>query len=133
MNKIILISLVILFTICSKSWAEDFASKVVVLDNSATMYETKTRLVVLKSTGPVGSAGIPNTISIGDEIIVDKTSITVGFIRVKYIDRDMIWNGEVIARKGDITCVVVASLEDIPSDDNKNRKWINIKQCEVIE
>ena len=133
MKKLLVISLVIFFTICSKSWAEDFASKVVVLDNSATMYETKTRLVVLKSTGPVGSAGIPNTISIGDEIIVDKTSITVGFIRVKYIDRDMIWNGEVIARKGDITCVVVASLEDIPSDDNKNRKWINIKQCEVIE
>tara|TARA_R110002012_G_scaffold190808_1_gene358452 strand:- start:3 stop:404 length:402 start_codon:yes stop_codon:yes gene_type:complete len=133
MNKRILISIVIFFTICSKSWAEDFASKVVVLDNSATMYETKTRLVVLKSTGPVGSAGIPNTISIGDEITVDKTSIIVGFIKVKYVDRDMVWNGEVIARKGDITCVVVASLEDIPSDDNKNRKWINIKQCEVIE
>ena len=128
MIKIIFISLIIFFIICSKSWTEDFASKVVVLDNSATMYISKAR-----STGPVGSAGIPNTISIGDEIIVDKTSITVGFIRVKYIDRDMIWNGEVIARKGDITCVVVASLEDIPSDDNKNRKWINIKQCEVIE
>ena len=133
MKKLIFISLVIFFVICSRSWAEDFASKVIVLDNSATMYETKKRLLILKSTGPVGSTGIPNTISIGDVITVDKTSITVGFISVKYIDRDMIWNGEVIAKKGDITCVVVESLEDIPSENNKERKWINIKQCEVIE
>ena len=134
MNKLLMYISLMVFAIYSSAWAEDFVSKVVVLDNSATMYETKTRLVILKSTGPVGSIGIPNTISIGDEITVDKTSIIVGFIRVKYIDRDMIWNGEVIARKGDITCVVVESLEDLPSsEDDRNRKWINVKQCQVIE
>ena len=69
--------------------------------------------------------GIPKKIKIGDIISVEDVSITVRHIIVNYFIEDIPdWGGVKLPKKGDITFVIVESLDDVPSDNNANRTWI---------
>jgi hypothetical protein len=45
----------------------------------------------------------------------------------------MKWGREVLGRRGDITCVLVESEENLPYKDEevqRDRLWIYVKQCQ---
>ena len=134
---LILCPFLIVFNGCSEhgenepsSTLETNSTEVEILDNSATMYQQKWRLVWM--TGPVGKVGIPSEVKIGDTITVSGVSMKVGYIKVTHILEDipdyphLSFKGP---KKGDITCVIVESEDDLPNGKDANRIWINAKQC----
>ncbi|MFO0719754.1 MAG: hypothetical protein U0319_03385 [Nitrospira sp.] len=107
------------------------ATSVRVEGKSATMYQHKDYLVT-NISGPVGSAGIPEVIQLGDVITVEGNTIQVQYIIVKEFLTDMKYGNEILGKKGDIHCTIVQSLENLPYVDeekSRNRLWINIQNC----
>lgn len=108
------------------------AASVRVLNRSATMHYQKGYMMTVVS-GIVGSEGIPEVISLGDVIKVKGETLKVNHIFVTEYFVDMKWGKEVLARKGDIDCVIVEREEDVPSDDeDRDRLWIHVKQCKPV-
>ncbi len=113
--------------------ARDYAASAVrVLENSATMLEHDVGWITTTS-GPVGSEGIPDAIRLGDTITVEGRAVTANIIKVTEILEDMRYRGETFARAGEVSCVVASSEENLPRDDERDRLWIHIKNCEPIE
>jgi hypothetical protein len=44
----------------------------------------------------------------------------------------MKWGNEILARPGDVKCVIVESEKDVPDDEEINRRWINVDKCQPI-
>ena len=102
---------------------------------SATMYQHKNYLVTLAS-GPVGSEGIPEIIRVGDVVTVKDSTIRVEHIVVTEFLKDMKYGKDVLGQKGDIQCTIVQSLDNLPyvdEHDQRDRLWINVKDCEPLE
>jgi len=107
------------------------ATSVRVEGKSATMYQHKNYLVTTIS-GPVGSAGIPEIIQLGDVIAVEGNTIQVQHIIVKEFLTDMKYGNEILGKKGDIHCTIVQSLDNLPYVDeekSRDRLWINVQNC----
>lgn len=104
------------------------ATSIRVLNDSATMYEHKDYLVTTTS-GPVGKEGIPEVINIGDVIRVEDEQLQANIILVTEYNTDMKYGGQILARKGDVSCLVVEREADIPSDEERERLWINVVEC----
>jgi hypothetical protein len=107
------------------------ADAVRVLNQSATMYESRNYFVT-RVTGPVGKEGIPAVIRLGDVVTVKGTSIRVNHIFVTQYLVEMKWGKEVLARAGDVKCMIVESEKDLPDDEEINRRWIKVEQCQSI-
>lgn len=107
------------------------ATEIQVANNSATMFYQDDGWLT-STTGPVGSDGIPKTIKLGDTIRVKDKALVAKHIVVTYILEDMEWGGQVLAKKGDITCVIAESEKDFPGDVAADRLWINVKECKPI-
>jgi hypothetical protein len=102
-----------------------------VLNQSATMYESRDYWVT-QVTGPVGKAGIPEVIRLGDIVTVNGKSIKVNYIFVTHYLVEMKWGNEILARPGDVKCMIVQSEKDVPDDEEINRRWISVDQCQPI-
>ena len=113
-----------------------WAKKVEVLDNSAKMLRVKKNWLGMKSSGPVGTKGIPDIIQIGDRITVEGVTITVNFISVTKHLKDLRYGGKTYQRKGDISCTFYQNRTDIHtgkrSDDWRLRTWINASKCRPL-
>jgi len=109
------------------------AGHIRVKNNSATMYADK-NYIITQTRGPVGSEGIPTEIRIGDTVRVKDRVLKVQHIFwTRYLERAQ-WGREVLANAGDVQCVLVETPEDLPyGDEDRNRLWINVKQCELIK
>src|SRR5262249_48600395 len=102
------------------------ASAVEVLNHSAMMHEQKNYFVT-STTGPVGNEGIPDAIKVGDTVTVRGRTLHVRHIFVTEILEDMKWGGKMLAKKGDVHCMVVASEQDLSSDGTeRDRRWIRV-------
>jgi hypothetical protein len=95
------------------------------------MHETHNYLGT-QVTGPVGEEGIPDQISIEDSITVKGRIIKVNLIRVTEYLAEIRWGNEVLARPGDVKRLVAESEQDIPSEEERSRKWIEVQHCYVI-
>lgn len=104
------------------------ADSIEVLSNSGTM-RYRSDYVVTQVTGVVGKAGIPDVIKQGDTITVQDRTLRASFIFVTECLVEMKWGGQVLCAKGQIQCLVVERLEDIPSDTNDYRLWITVDHC----
>jgi hypothetical protein len=100
-----------------------------VLNQSATMYESRDYWVT-RVTGPVGKAGIPDVIRLGNVVTVNGKSIKVNYIFVTQYLVEMKWGRETLARPGDVKCVIVESEKDVPDDQEIDRRWISVDQCQ---
>lgn len=107
------------------------AQAIRVIDDSATMYKHDEG-ILFSSTGPVGKQGIPGVIRQGDVVRVKNETIRANLIIVKVYHKDMKWQGEYLARKGDVKCMIVENEENIPSDSPRDKLWINVAQCAPI-
>lgn len=119
-------------TVSAESKREYTASAVRVLDGSATMLEHDVGWLTTTS-GPVGSQGIPDVIQYGDTITVEGKTVTANIIKVTEILEDMRYRGEVFAHSGEVNCVIASSEGNLPKDDDRDRLWIFIRNCEPVE
>ena len=107
------------------------ATSICILNNSGTMLYNKDYWVTFVS-GVVGKEGIPTVINAGDPITVKNTTIRANRIRVTRYLKDMIWKGEVLTRKGQTTCVIAQTEKDLPGDEERNRVWIYVEECQPL-
>jgi hypothetical protein len=108
------------------------ASSIRVLNDSATMREHR-NYVVTQTSGPVGKEGIPDEIKVGDAVTVKGRTILVRHIFVTEVREDMKWGGKFLAKKGDVTCVLVESEDNLPyGDAQRDRLWIHVEQCRPV-
>ena len=111
------------------------AKKIIVKNNSATMYQHKKFYITL-SSGPVGSAGIPTAISLGDTVYVKGKQLTAQHIFwTRHLER-VESQGKVLAEAGSVTCVIVQTLHDLPDKDEDrwgDKLWIHVSDCQVLE
>ena len=109
------------------------AQAVLVIDGSATMYQHK-NYYITQSSGPVGKEGIPTVIRLGDVVEVKGKRIKVNFIFVTQYLTDLKSGGTILARSGDIKCVIVEAEKDLPySEGSRDRLWINVENCRPIQ
>ena len=107
-------------------------SEIEVLNDSAVMYFHKYG-VITSVTGPVGREGIPTRIRLGDVITVKDRTIQVGVIEVTAVLEDIVWQGELVARKGDVLCDIAESPDELPSGRKLSYLWINVTECRPVE
>ena len=125
-------SLISTETFAGKYSRETKSNEVLILNNSAKMFQERWKGTWI--TGPIGTEGIPKKIKIGDKISVENITITVRHIIVNHFIKDMPnWGGIKTPKKGDITCVLVETLDDVLSDNNANRTWIYSTDCQPKE
>lgn len=119
-------------TVLAESTREYSASAVRVLNSSATMHEQDVGWITTTS-GPIGSEGIPDVIRRGDTIAVEGKTVTANIIEVTEILEDMTYRGEIFAHAGEVRCVIASSAANIPNDDERDRLWIHITDCEPLQ
>ncbi len=107
------------------------AAAIQILENSGTMHYHKNYWITFVS-GVVGKE-LPVVIKLGDTVTVKDRSIRANIIQVTEILETMKWGNQVLGQAGDVHCVVVERPEDIPSDVERNRVWINILKCRVLQ
>ena len=107
------------------------AGSIQVLKNSATM-RFHTDYWITQVLGVVGEEGIPNTIELGDVITVEDGTLIVKHIFVTECLVDLKWGGEVLCEKGQVQCLLVERIEDVPSDRGTHRLWITVGQCHPL-
>ena len=108
------------------------ASAIEVLNDSAAMHYHKNYFITVIS-GTVGSEGIPSVIRVGDRITVKDRTLKANYILATECLERMEWGGEVHCEAGQVYCVVVERPEDIPSEIERNRQWIYVKHCRVLQ
>lgn len=134
MKRILVGCVCLMFALPSRGIAggdtkEYMAQSIEVLNDSAMMHYHK-NLHVTQVLGSVGKEGIPKVIRVGDKIKVKDRELTANFIYVTEALKTMSYGGQVLMKKGDISCVVVESPDNLPySDEWADRLWINVKQC----
>jgi hypothetical protein len=103
-----------------------------VLNNSAMMHE-RADYFVTHIRSAVGNEGIPDQITLGDTVTVKGKSIRVRHIFVTETLEDLKWGGKVLAKKGEVRCMIVEAEENLPHVDEtrRNKRWIHIAQCEA--
>ena len=131
MKQIILIAIVLML-VSGRGWSEEgskdkylnsgdkYVNSIRVIGQSATMYEHKD-LGFTRVSGPVGSVGIPNIIRKGNLITVKKNIIRANIIIATTTLGDM------------KNCTIAETKEDLPTDHERDRLWIYVKNCQVIE
>lgn len=133
----ILISVIVLWclmggVVSSQSLrGEKAVSSIRVLNKSAMMHAHRDYWITIVSS-PVGNETIPEIIKLGDIIKVKERTLRVRIIIATKHDKTFRYQGKVIARKGDTSCVIVESMKNLPSDEERSRLWIHAKQCEVL-
>ena len=108
------------------------ATSVRVVNESAIMRYHKDYFITVVS-GSVGSEGIPEIISLGDLIRVKDRTIRVNHIYGTKCLQTLEWAGEVFCQKNNISCVIVERPEDRPSDEERDRLWIHVQNCEPLQ
>lgn len=107
---------------------EYFTSGATVLNNSAIMHEHDAGWI-FSTSSQVASEGIPDIIRAGDPITVNGKVVVANYIKATEILEDLTYQGDIIARAGDVTCVVASLKEDFPNAEDRDRLWIMIGDC----
>ena len=72
-------------------------------------------------------------ISIGDNLSFGKHSFKVGVISAQRFIRDVCWNGELLGKKGQTTCVVAEDKSSLPSDKDCDALWLYVESCNILK
>jgi hypothetical protein len=111
---------------------EKFQARTIeVMNDSAEMLYNKDYWITVVS-GTVGKEGIPDVIHIGDRIAVEDRVLAVNHIFATKCLTRMEWGGQVLCEEGQTTCVAVERPEDVPSDEERDRLWIYVRECNPV-
>ena len=83
-------------------------------------------------SGVVGNEGIPEVILLGDVIQVKDRTLTVNHIFATKCLETLEWGGEILCAKGATQCLIVERPEDVPTDEERDRLWITVDECEPL-
>lgn len=111
---------------------EFMAQSIRVLGDSGMMHRQRDYWIT-SVTWQIGSKGIPETINIGDVIGVSDQKIRANYIYASRCNRRIERAGNLLCRDGQIRCMVVERPEDRPSDDVRNRLWVQVANCAPIQ
>ena len=106
----------------TKEYKADFVQ---VLRDSATMHFLADYWIT-EVLGVVGEEAIPETIKLGDAITIEDSILIVKHIFVTECLVDLKWDSEVLCEEGQVQCLLVERLEDVPSDKGTHRLWITV-------
>ena len=107
------------------------ATSIDVSKGDVTLYSHERVLLGLSCrSGPVGKLTGLKTISIGDTINHEEYSFKVGIIEVTKFNEDLSSDGETIAKKGEVVCVVAENEDALPSDKDCDALWLRIVNCQ---
>ncbi len=105
-------------------------SAIRVLNNSAVMRYHQNMYVTMVS-GEVGKAGIPTEIGVGDTIRVEDREMTVKHIFATEALETLQYQGQILQKKGQVSCVLVESESDLPYHEEwADRLWVHVNECE---
>ena len=84
--------------------------------------------------GDVGSREIPEVINLGDHITIKGKTVQANIIVVWEYLRDMSYGGKLLAKKGQVRCLIAATEEDFPTyGDVRDRIWIDVDYCLALK
>lgn len=84
--------------------------------------------------GDVGSKETPEVINLGDHITIKGKTVQANIIEVTEYLKDMRYGFKLLAKKGQIRCLIAATEEDMPNyGDVRDRLWIDVDNCRVIK
>ena len=87
--------------------------------------------IITTVSGPCETFTPPAKVALGETFIADGASRRIGVIIANQAEEDMLTHGMDI-RKGEWTCVAAETLEDVPSDEERDRTWLYIRKCEPL-
>ncbi len=138
MRRFLVVSIAVILPCVSPAWGlgteEGEAKSIRVRNDSAMMRYHKSYFFTLAS-GEVGREGIPTDILIGDSIRVKDHALRVNHIFwTRYRERVEMM-GKVLANAGDVRCMLVETLADVPygDDERRDRLWILVNDCEILK
>lgn len=113
--------------------AESNAQEVDLSSSSAVLNSHESILLGLScKSGPIGMLEGVSVIKIGDTVTAGGRSFRVGIIEVTKYNEDAKWGNEVLAKKGDVVCVLAPNAASLPYDDDCNALWVNVPGCRVL-
>ena len=121
------------FLVASKSIAiagDVRAEAVAAIDGKVKCLSHRNWLITTVS-GPCKTFTPPATVALGETFMADGEARQIGVIIANQADKDMLTHGMDI-RKGEWTCVAAETLENIPSDEERDRTWLYIRKCEPL-
>jgi len=132
---IVLVAAVVLLApnsaIAQSKTVEFQARAIEVLNDSAEMWYHADYWITTVM-GNAGKQGIPKVIHLGDVVTVQDRTLVANHIFVTQCLERMERGGEVLCEKGQTYCTVVERPEDVPSDEERDRQWIYVKDCHPL-
>jgi hypothetical protein len=86
--------------------------------------------------GDVGSREIPEVINLGDHITIKGKAVQANIIEVTEYLRDMSYGGKLLAKKGQVRCLIAASKENLPYGEGSGSRdmvWIDVNYCLALK
>jgi len=110
-------------------------ARAVDLSNSKAVLNTHESVLLGLSckSGPVGTVQGVSVVKLGDTVTAGGKSFRVGIIEVTKYNEDAKWGKEILARKGDVVCVLAPDEKSLPYDDDCEAIWVNAPGCRVLE
>ena len=86
--------------------------------------------------GDVGSKEIPEVINLGDHITINGKTVQANIIEVWEYLKDMRYGGKLLAKKGQVKCLIAATQENFPYGEgsgSRDKIWIDVDNCRVLK
>lgn len=111
-----------------------YASRVALPATSATLYSHEPLFLGIScKSGPVGQLEGPTVIGLGDTVSAGGKSFRVGIIEVNEYNEEVRIGNDIIARKGDVICILAPDEESLPYDNDCDALWVRARGCRVVQ
>ncbi len=119
-----------------KEYTKEYkARSIQVIGGSARMRYSKVGFFGTK-VGDIGSKEIPEVINLGDHITIKGKTVQANIIEVTEHLRDMRYGGKLLAKKGQVRCLIAATEENFPYGDGSGSRdmiWIDVDNCRALK
>ena len=118
-----------------RSVIEYHARSIMVIGGSARMRYSEVGFFGTK-VGDVGSKEIPEVINLGDHITIKGKTVQANIIEVTEYLKDMRYGGKLLAKKGQVRCLIAATKENFPYGEGSGSRdmiWIDVDNCRVLK
>ena len=87
--------------------------------------------LITSVSGPCKTFSRPAKVALGETFVADGQTRRIGVIIANQAEEDMLTYGMDI-RKGEWTCIAAETLDDVPSEEERDRTWLYIRKCEPL-
>lgn len=114
--------------------AGDFrVDEVIASDGQIDCLAHKWRYLLFQTSGPCDTFTPPTTVRLGENFSADGKTRRIGVIVANQADEDIeLPPGHGRIMKGQWTCVAAETADDLPSDEDRKRTWLYIRNCQPV-